>query len=173
MTLLNKAASVQNQGNNRQQSIGYASVAQPTVTFGRDEKSHTQYLDIIKNIFRDESENMIYSYECNNYHWVVTDFYININNSDRKLNKKFSNKKTEAFIKGSAYFIAYIKDIIKYLISQNMHTYNFEKNVYGSVKDLAKDFKKLIYDEFDQDLKKDLIKYESERKNENVIYKNI
>ncbi|VEV56464.1 fam-d protein [Plasmodium vinckei vinckei] len=161
-----KAASVQNQGNNRQQSIGYASVAQPTVTFGRDEKSHTQYLDIIKNIVRDESENMIYSYECNNYHWVVTDFYININNSDRKLNKKFSNKKIEAFIKGSAYFIAYIKDNIQYFLSKYIHKYNFEKNVYDNLKELVKDLKKLIYDEFDQDLKKDLIKYESERKNE-------
>ncbi|EUD72907.1 hypothetical protein YYG_01907 [Plasmodium vinckei petteri] len=161
-----KAAIFQNANNNSPKPVGYISVAQPTVTFNHDEKSHTEYLDIISNIVRDESENIIYAYKGGNYHWVITDFYIYINNSDRSLNKKFSNKKIEGLIKGSAYFIAYIKDIIIYFVKQNMHTYNFQSDYYDIVKKFAKKLKAFIYDEFDHDLKKDLIKYEIGRENE-------
>ncbi|CAD2091802.1 fam-d protein [Plasmodium vinckei brucechwatti] len=161
-----KAASFQDENHNSSKPLAYASVAQPIVKFERNEKSHTEYLDIIKNIFREESENMLYSYPCNNYHWIITDFYIYINNSDRSLNKKFSNKKIEGLIKGSAYFIAYIKDIIIYFISKYIHKYNFKKRFYDDLNILVKDLKKLIYDEFDDDLKHDLIKYERGRENE-------
>ncbi|CAD2091840.1 fam-d protein [Plasmodium vinckei lentum] len=161
-----KAASFQDENNNSPKPVGYISVAQPTVTFNHDEKSHTEYLDIISNIVRDESENIIYAYNGGSYHWIITDFYIYINNSDRSLNKKFSNKKIEGLIKGSAYFIAYIKDIIIYFVKQNMHTYNFQNDHYDKVKKFTKNLKAFIYDEFDQDLKKDLIKYESGRENE-------
>ncbi|CAD2091811.1 fam-d protein [Plasmodium vinckei brucechwatti] len=161
-----KAASFQDENHNSSKPLAYASVAQPIVKFERNEKSHTEYLDIIKNIFHEESKNILYSYQCNNYHWIITDFYIYINNSDRSLNRKFSNKKIEGFIKGSAYFIAYIKDIIGYFISEYMHKYDFENNYYEDSKKLAKNLKALIYDEFDQDLKNDIIKYESGRENE-------
>ncbi|CAD2091880.1 fam-d protein [Plasmodium vinckei lentum] len=161
-----KAATLQDENSNSPQSIAYASIAQPIIKFERDEKSHTEYLNVIKNIFREDSENMIYSYQCNNYHWIITDFYININNSDRNLNRKFSNKKIEGLIKGSAYFIAYIKDIIKYFVSKYIHKYNFNERFYDDLNKLVKDLKTLIYDEFDQDLKQNLIKYESGRENE-------
>ncbi|CAD2104352.1 fam-d protein [Plasmodium vinckei] len=161
-----KAASFQDANNNSPKPIGYISVAQPNVTFDHDEKSHTEYLDIIKNIFREESENILYSHQCNNYHWIITDFNIYIDNSSQNLKKKFSNKKIEGLIKGSAYFIAYIKDIIIYFVKQNMHTYNFQSDYYNIVKKFAKNLKAFIYDEFDHDLKKDLIKYEIGRENE-------
>ncbi|SCM22300.1 fam-d protein [Plasmodium chabaudi chabaudi] len=161
-----KAATFQDENNNNPHSIAYVSVAQPIVTFSHDDKNHTEYLDIINNIFHDESENIIYAYECNNHHWVITEFDISIDNSSRSLKKKLSNKKIEGFIKGSAYFIAYIKDNIKYLISQHMNKYDFERNYYDDLKLLSKDLKALIYDEFDRDLKKDLIKYETGPENE-------
>ncbi|CAD2104462.1 hypothetical protein YYG_01913 [Plasmodium vinckei petteri] len=161
-----KAATFQDENNNSSKPIAYASVAQPTVIFERDEKSHTEYLNIIQNIFREESENILYSHQRNNYHWIITDFHIYINNSERNLYRKFSNKKIEGFIKGSAYFIAYIKDMIKHLISHHMHKYNFENKYIPHSRRLSKKLKSLIYDEFDEDLKKDLIKYESGRENE-------
>ncbi|CAD2091877.1 fam-d protein [Plasmodium vinckei lentum] len=161
-----KAATFQDENNNSPKPIAYASVAQPTVKFERDEKSHTEYFDIIKNIFRDESENILYSHHCNNYHWIITEFYIFINNYDRSLSRKLSNKKTEGFIKGSAYFIAYIKDMIKHFISHHMHKYDFENKYIEHSRMLSKKLKSLIYDEFDEDLKRDLIKYESGRENE-------
>ncbi|SCL87502.1 Protein of unknown function (DUF3271), putative [Plasmodium chabaudi adami] len=160
-----KAATFHDTNDNNPKQIAYISVAQPIVTFKHNEQNHTEYLDIINNIFRDESENIKYAYKGSNYHWVITDFDISIDNSSRSLNKKFSQKGIEGLIKGSAYFIAYIKDIIKYLISQHLHKYNFHNN-YNEVKRLAKDLKALIYDEFDHDLKQDLIKYETGPENE-------
>ncbi|SCL93170.1 fam-d protein [Plasmodium chabaudi adami] len=161
-----KAAAFQDANDNNPHSIAYASVAQPIVIFERRDKNHTEYLDIINNIFRDESENIKYAYQCNDHHWVITDFDIYIDNSSRSLKKKLSEKGKEGFIKGSAYFIAYIKDNIIYLISQHMHKYDFERNYYNDLKLLAKDLKVLIYDEFDHDLKNDLIKYERGPENE-------
>ncbi|SCM21226.1 fam-d protein [Plasmodium chabaudi adami] len=161
-----KASIFHDENDSRPQSIAYASVAQPIVTFSHDDKNHTEYLDIINNIFRDESENIIYAYQSNKCHWIITDFNISIDNSSRSLNKKFSNKKIEGFIKGSAYFIAYIKDNIKYLISQHMHKYDFENKFYEDSRRLAKKLKVLIYDEFDHDLKNDIIKYERGPANE-------
>ncbi|SCM21205.1 Protein of unknown function (DUF3271), putative, partial [Plasmodium chabaudi adami] len=87
-------------------------------------------------------------------------------NSSRSLKKKLSKKGQEGLIRGSAYFIAYIKDIIKYLISQHMHKYDFEENFCANIWKLTKDLKGLIYDEFDQKLKQDLIKYERGPENE-------
>ncbi|VTZ68870.1 fam-d protein [Plasmodium chabaudi chabaudi] len=161
-----KGATFQDENNNSPQPIAYASVAQPIVTFKHNDKNHTEYLDIINNIFRDESKNIKYAYQFNNHHWIITDFDISIDNSDRNLKRKLSNKKIEGFIKGSAYFIAYIKDNIIYLISQHMHKYDFEKKFYEDSKKLAKKLKVLIYDEFDYDLKQDLIKYERGPENE-------
>ncbi|VTZ68863.1 fam-d protein [Plasmodium chabaudi chabaudi] len=161
-----KAASFQDANNNTPKPVGYISVVQPTVTFEHDEKNHTEYLDIINNIVREESQNIKYGYKNGNYHWVITDFDISINNSDRNLKRKLSNKKIEGLIKGSAYFIAYIKDNIIYLISQYIHKYNFETRFLEGLNELSKDLKTLIYDEFDRDLKQDLIKYEIGPENE-------
>ncbi|SCM21212.1 fam-d protein [Plasmodium chabaudi adami] len=161
-----KAASFQDENNNSPKPIGYISVAQPTVTFEHDEKNHTEYLDIISNIVREESKNIKYGYKTGNYHWIITDFDISINNFDRNLKRKLSNKKIEGLIKGSAYFIAYIKDNIIYLISKHMHKYNFETRFLECLNELCKNLKTLIYDEFDKDLKNDLIKYETGPENE-------
>ncbi|CAD2104348.1 fam-d protein [Plasmodium vinckei] len=161
-----KAATFQDENSNSPKPIGYISVAQPTVRFSYAEKDHDEYLDVINNIFREKSEHMLYSYQCNNYHWIITDFCVYMNNSSRSLNKKFSNKKIKGLIKGSAYLIAYIKDNIIYFVKQNMHKYNFESNYDDDLEKLAKDLKALIYDEFDHNLKQDLIKYERGRENE-------
>ncbi|VTZ68862.1 fam-d protein [Plasmodium chabaudi chabaudi] len=161
-----KAATFQDANDNNPQSIAYASVAQPIVTFEHDEQNHTEYLDIINNIFHDKSENIKYAYQCNDHHWVITDFDISIDNSSRNLKRKLSEKGKEGLINGSTYFIAYIKDIIKYLISQHMHKYDFENYYHEDLKILSKDLKVLIYDEFDQVLKNDLIKYETGSENE-------
>ncbi|CAD2091799.1 fam-d protein [Plasmodium vinckei brucechwatti] len=161
-----KAASFQDANNNSPKPIGYISVAQPTVRFKYHEKNHDEYLDIINNIFHEDSENIKYGYRDGAYHWIITGFDISIDNSSRNLKKKFSNKKIEGLIKGSAYFIAYIKDNIIYLVSQYLHKYDFESNYDDNLKKLANDLKALIYDEFDDDLKYDLIKYERGQENE-------
>ncbi|VTZ68858.1 fam-d protein [Plasmodium chabaudi chabaudi] len=155
-----KAATFQGANNRRPQLIRYISVAQPTATFSHCEKRDNKYLYIINNIVHDESENIKYAYEGSKYHWIITDFDISIDNSSRLLKKKLSKKGHEGLIKGSEYFIAYIKDNIKYLVSQYMHKYNFKKRPYATIRKLTKDLKAMIYDEFDKKLKLDLIKYE-------------
>ncbi|EUD72916.1 hypothetical protein YYG_01916 [Plasmodium vinckei petteri] len=49
-----------------------------------------------------------------------------------------------------------------------MHKSDFENNYDGNLKKLANDLKALIYDEFDKDFKKDLIKYEREPEYKNL-----
>ncbi|VTZ68872.1 fam-d protein [Plasmodium chabaudi chabaudi] len=160
-----KSATLQDANNNSPKPIGYVSVTHPTAKFTHRETIYTEYLDIINNIFRDESKNLKYEYQGGNCHWVITDFDVSLNNSSQSLKAKFYKKGKAGLIKGSAYFIAYIKDNIKSLISQHLHKYDFHSN-YHEVKTLAKDLKGLIYDEFDQNLKQDLIKYETGLTNE-------
>ncbi|SCN60522.1 Protein of unknown function (DUF3271), putative [Plasmodium chabaudi adami] len=170
-----KAATLQDANNSRPQSVGYASVVRPTVIFSHEGPNHTEYLDIINNTFRDKSENMKYEYQGSKYHCVITDFCVSLNNSSKSLKKKFSKslkekickKGKEELIKGSAYFIAYIQDNIKCLISQHLHKYDFHSN-YNEVKTLANDLKALIYDGFDNNFKNNLIKYETEPEDEKL-----
>ncbi|CAD2091828.1 fam-d protein [Plasmodium vinckei lentum] len=161
-----KATSFQDANNSGPQSVGYVSVAQPIIAFEHVETSHIPYINIINDTVRNGSENMKYPYEGGKYHWVVTDFVIFIDNSSQSLKTKLSEDDKEGLIKGSAYFIAYIKDMIKYLVSQHMHKYDFEENTCVNMRKLIKDLNDLIYDKIDKKLKQDLIKYEREPENE-------
>ncbi|CAD2104422.1 fam-d protein [Plasmodium vinckei petteri] len=161
-----KAATLQDANNNSPRPIGYLSVAQPIVAFEHVETSHIPYIDIINDTARNGSEDMKYAYEGDKYHCVITEFVIYIDNSSQSLKKKLSENDKEGLIKGSGYFIVYIRDNIKYLASQYMHKYNFKKKPYCIIRKLAKCLKGLIYDQFDNDLKQDLIKYERGPENE-------
>ncbi|CAD2104410.1 fam-d protein [Plasmodium vinckei petteri] len=161
-----KAATLQDANNSRPQSVGYLSVAQPIVAFEHVETSHIPYIDIIKDIARNGLGDMKYAYEGGKYHCVITDFGIYIDNSSQSLKKKLSENDKEGLIKGSAYFIVYIRDNIKYLASQYMHKYNFKTKSCYVIRELVKCLKHLIYDKFDHDLEQDLIKYERGPENE-------
>ncbi|CAD2091837.1 fam-d protein [Plasmodium vinckei lentum] len=161
-----KAATLQDANNSRPQSVGYVSVAQPFIAFEHPETSHIPYIGIINDTVRNGSENMKYTYEGGKYHWVITDFDIFIDNSSQSLKKKLSENDKEGLIKGSGYFIVYIRDNIKHLASQYMHKYDLKENFCDDIWELTKDLKVLIYDEFDKDLKQDLIKYERGPENE-------
>ncbi|VTZ68859.1 fam-d protein [Plasmodium chabaudi chabaudi] len=161
-----KAATFQDENNNNHKPIAYASVAQPTIAFEHVEKNHVPYLQIVHDTVRDGSKNIKYTYEGGNYHCIITDFDIYIDNSSQSLKIKLTENGKEGLIKGSSYFIAYIKDIIKYLISQHMHKYDFEEKFCANIWKLTKDLKDLIYDKFNQKLEQDLIKYETGPENE-------
>ncbi|VTZ68864.1 fam-d protein [Plasmodium chabaudi chabaudi] len=160
-----KAATLQDANNNSTKLIAYNPVDHPTVTFEHDEKEHIQHLDIINCILNYESENTKYAYQCNNYHWVITDFDISINNSTRCFKKKIFYNKKEGLIKGTSHFISYIKEKIKCLVTQHIHKYDFENNYDDNLKKLANDLKALIYDKFDYDLRQGLICSEGETAN--------
>ncbi|CAD2104336.1 fam-d protein [Plasmodium vinckei] len=161
-----RAATLQDANNSRPQSIAYASVAQPIIAFEHVEKSHIPYIVIISDTTRKGSEDMKYAYEGGKYHCVITEFVIYIDNSSQSLKKKLSENDKEGLIKGSGYFIVYIRDNIKHLVSQYMHKYELKKNFCADLWELTKDLKALIYDEFDKNLKQDLIKYERGPENE-------
>ncbi|CAD2091793.1 fam-d protein [Plasmodium vinckei brucechwatti] len=161
-----KAASFQDANNNSPKPVGYVSVTQPTVLFEHVETSHIPYIAIINDIVRDEAKDIKYPYEDGKYHCIITYFDIYIDNSDQSLKKILSENDKEGLIKGSAYFIAYIKDMIKHLILHHMHKYDFEKNTCDNMRKLIKDLNDLIYDEIDNKLKQDLIKYERRPENE-------
>ncbi|CAD2091819.1 fam-d protein [Plasmodium vinckei lentum] len=161
-----KAATFQDENNNSSKPIACISVARPTVLFEHVETSHIPYIDIINDIIRDETENIKYAFKGICCHWVITDFNIYIDNSSQSLKTKLSEDDKEGLIKGLAYFIAYIKDNIKYLVSQHMYKYDLKKRPRPTIVRLTKDLKALIYDQFDHDLEQDLIKYERGPENE-------
>ncbi|CAD2091861.1 fam-d protein [Plasmodium vinckei lentum] len=160
-----KAATFQDANNKSLKPTGCISVAQPTVIFEHDEKEHMQHLDIINYILNYESENTKHAYQGNNYHWVITDFDISINNSTQCFKKRFFYNKKEGLIKGTTHFISYIKEKIKCLVTQHICKYDFESNHGASLKKLANDLKGLIYDQFDNDLRRGLICSEGETAN--------
>ncbi|CAD2104446.1 fam-d protein [Plasmodium vinckei petteri] len=145
-----KAATFQDENSNSPKPVGYISVAQPTVTLHDCNKEYFKYLEIINCILRYEPENTNYAYQGNNYHWVITDFDISINNSVRNFNDYFFYNKP-AMIRGTAHFISYIKENIKCLATQHISKYDFEKNCDNNLNKLASDLKALIYDKFDKD----------------------
>ncbi|CAD2091823.1 fam-d protein [Plasmodium vinckei brucechwatti] len=163
-----KGATIQSANNSSPKLIARNPVAQPTATFTNDKQKYFPYLDAINDIFRDESENTKYTFQGGNYRWVITDFDISINNSSQFLKKSFSNLKIKGLIKGTTYFISYIKEKIKYLASQHMHKYDFENNYDDNLKKLSNDLKALIYDKFDNNFKNNLIKYEREPKDKKL-----
>ncbi|VEV56463.1 fam-d protein, fragment [Plasmodium vinckei vinckei] len=82
-----KAAIFQDANNISPKTIGYISVPQPTVTFEHDETKYVRPLDTINYILSYESENIKYPYKGNNYHWIITNFDISLNNSSRCFKK--------------------------------------------------------------------------------------
>ncbi|WBY57313.1 fam-d protein [Plasmodium yoelii yoelii] len=150
------------------QPIAYISLAQPTVVFAYDKKKHTKYLDLINSVLNEQSKNTIYEFEGGNYHWVITNFGISIDNSSLRLKLYFSEKEIDALKFGTKYFISYLRDNIKYLFSRYMDKYDFEKNYGGDLKKLAEDLKALIYDRLNHNFKYNLIKREKKTKDEKV-----
>ncbi|CAD2104470.1 hypothetical protein YYG_01914 [Plasmodium vinckei petteri] len=142
-----KAASFQDANNNSPKPIAYASVAHPIVKLHEYKKDNREYLDVIDHILSYESENTNYAYQGNNYHWIITNFDISINNHTYE----FYNNKGRVMISSTIHFISYIKENIKCLATQHMCKYNFENNHDDSLKNLANDLKALIYDKFDKD----------------------
>ncbi|CAD2091889.1 fam-d protein [Plasmodium vinckei lentum] len=163
-----KAATFQDANNNSPQSIGYVLIGKPFVKLS---KYNTRYYQCIKEISKfsfEQSENIKYPNEGSDYHWVITDLDISIDNSSPYLNRSISKNRVEELKMGTNYFINYIKENIKQLFSLNMHKYDFENNHDGSLKNLANDLKALIYDKFDAKFEQDLIKYENEPKNKRL-----
>ncbi|CAD2091871.1 fam-d protein [Plasmodium vinckei lentum] len=157
-----KAATFQNANNNSPKPIGFISVPQPMAIFPKYNEDIVQYLDKINDTLYEQSEDIKYAYEGSNYHWVITDFDISIDNSSPYLNKSISKNRLEALQTGTRYFITYINANIKHLFSRCMHKYDFEKNYDDNLNIFAKDLKALIYDPFDKGFKDGLIKYENE-----------
>lgn len=154
-----KAASFLDVNNTNPKLIAYDVISEPNATFVNDNKRHYTYLNLINDIFRDQSKNTKYAYEGGNYHLAIIDFDISIDNSNRLLKKFFSEKRIEALKLGTIYFISYIKNKIKHLISRYMYKYDFEKNYATDLMNLADDLKTLIYDRFVYEFTHDLIKF--------------
>ncbi|VTZ68873.1 fam-d protein [Plasmodium chabaudi chabaudi] len=148
-----KAATFQDANNNNPQPIAYASVAHPNIKLYKFEKEYREYLDTIDYILNYESENTNYAYQGDNYHWVITDFDMLINNNTRNFYDIFISNKARVIINSTIHFISYIKESIKCLVTQHMKKYDFENNYDDNLKKLANDLKGLIYDKFDNDSK--------------------
>ncbi|SCN60530.1 fam-d protein [Plasmodium chabaudi adami] len=163
-----KAATFQDANNNSPKLTGYISVAYPFATLSKFNESYIQCLNEINKFLCEQSENIKYAYEGTNYHLVITDFDISIDNSSPYLSRTISKNRTEALKIGTNYFINYIKDNIKHLFSRYMHKYDFENNYGDNLNILANDLKKLMYEQFDMKFEQDLIKYENEPKNKRL-----
>ncbi|CAD2091849.1 fam-d protein [Plasmodium vinckei lentum] len=144
------AATFQDATNSSPKPVGYISVPQPFFKLNNYDEKNFEYLEIIDYILRHEPENTNYAYQGNNYHWVITDFDISINNSAQHFNDHIVLNKPEV-IKGTAYFISYIKENIKCLVTQHICKYDFKDKYDDNLKNLANDLKGLIYDKFDKD----------------------
>ncbi|CAD2091831.1 fam-d protein [Plasmodium vinckei lentum] len=159
-----KAASFQGTNNSSPKSVGLISVDLPVATFSKYNPSDHDCLDDINKALHEHSEDMKYTYEGSNYHWVITEYVISIDNSSPYLSKSVSKNKTEELQIGACYFMTYINANIKHLFSQYMHKYDFEKNYDDNLNIFAKNLKTLMYDPFDKNFKDGLIKYENEPK---------
>ncbi|CAD2091864.1 fam-d protein [Plasmodium vinckei lentum] len=163
-----KATIFQDANNSSPQPIGYVLIGKPFVTLSKYNTRYYQCINEISNFSFEQSENIKYPNEGGDYHWVITDLDISIDNSSPYLNRSISKNRVEELKIGTNYFITYIKENIKCLVSQYMHKYDFENNHDGSLKNLANDLKGLIYDKFDAKFEQDLIKYENEPKNKRL-----
>ncbi|SCN60536.1 fam-d protein [Plasmodium chabaudi chabaudi] len=163
-----KAASFQRASSSNPKSIGLISVNQPIVTVTKYSPNYHQILDEINKFLREQSEDIKCAYEGTNYHWVISNFVITINNSSPYLSKSIPKNKTEELQIGSSYFITYINANINHLFSKYMHKYDFESNYDENLNVLANDLKTLIYDPFDKNFKGGLIKYTNEPENKKL-----
>ncbi|CAD2104381.1 fam-d protein [Plasmodium vinckei] len=163
-----KAATFHDANNNSSQSIGYVLIGKPFVKLSTYNPSHYQCIKEISNFSFEQSENIKYPNEGGDYHWVITDLDISIDNSSPYLNRSISKNRIEELKIGTNYFITYIKESIKYFVSRHMHKYDFENNYGDNLNRLANDLKCLIYEQFDAKFEHDLIKYENEPKNKRL-----
>ncbi|SCL93140.1 fam-d protein [Plasmodium chabaudi adami] len=156
-----KAASFQSASSSSPKSIGLVSLNSPLARFSKFNQKYIPCLEEI-NKFLHDPEITKYRYEGSNYHCVITDYRISIDNTSPNLSKSISKNKTEELKIGSSYFITYINANINHLFSKYMHKYDFESNYDDNLNIFAKDLKALIYDPFDNNFKGNLIKYENE-----------
>ncbi|CAD2091829.1 fam-d protein [Plasmodium vinckei brucechwatti] len=163
-----KAANFQSEDPNNSQLISYDSVAQPTAILECENKKHYKYLDLINDVLGEQSTNVKYAYEGSDYHMVLTDFDISIDNDSHYVKKYFCKKLTEAIKIGTKFFIAYLKGELRYIYSRYMYKYDFENNYAVDLMDFAHDLKALIYDKFPYNYKHDLIKFRQEPENEKL-----
>ncbi|CAD2091898.1 fam-d protein [Plasmodium vinckei lentum] len=163
-----KAASFQSGNPNKSQLISYDSVAQPTVILECENKKHYKYLDLINDVLGKQSTNIKYAYDGGNYHMVLTGFDISIDNEAHYVKKFFCKKRTEAIQTGTKFFIAYLKNELRYISSRYMYKYDFENNYAVDLMDFAHDLKALIYDKFTYEYKHNLIKFRHEPENEKL-----
>ncbi|CAD2091808.1 fam-d protein [Plasmodium vinckei brucechwatti] len=163
-----KAATFQDANNNSPKTIGYVSVDKPFVSLSKYNPSYYQCMHKINRFLFEQSEDMKYAYEGSNYHWVIKDFLIYIDNSSPYLNRSVSKNRIEELQTSIRYFVTYIKENIKYFVSRHIHKYDFENNYGDNLNKLVEDLKDLIYDKFDTKYEQDLIKYENEPKNKRL-----
>ncbi|VTZ68878.1 fam-d protein [Plasmodium chabaudi chabaudi] len=157
-----KAASYQSGNPNKPQLISYDSVAHPTALFEYPETKHYKYLDLINDVLSKQSENTRYAFEGGNYHMVLTDFDISIDNEPHYVNEHFSKKGTEIIKEGTAFFIAYLKEKLKYISSHYMYKYDFENNYASDLMEFAHDLKAIVYDRFAYEYKHNFVKFRHE-----------
>ncbi|SCN60515.1 fam-d protein [Plasmodium chabaudi chabaudi] len=159
-----KAASFQSaSSSSNPKSIGLVSVYPPFAKFSKFNQKYIPCLDEINKFLRDP-EITKYRYEGSNYHWIITDYRISIDNASPYLSKSISKNKTEELKIGASYFMTYINANINHLFSKYMHKYDFESSYDDNLNIFAKDLKTLIYDSFEKNFKEDLIRYENEPK---------
>ncbi|ETB57667.1 hypothetical protein YYC_04504 [Plasmodium yoelii 17X] len=153
-----KSASFQD-GNNANRTIAYISLAKPTAIFAHDKQEHIHYLDLINSVLNEQSKNTIYEFEGGNYHWIITNFDIYIDNSNMLLKRFFFENKIEALKIGTRHFISYIKERIKFLISRYIYKYDFEKNYATDLINLAEDLKPPTSNRFIYEFINNLIRF--------------
>ncbi|KEG02225.1 fam-d protein [Plasmodium vinckei vinckei] len=163
-----KTASFQGTYSSIPKLVAYNPVIQPTVIFTNDKEKDTPYLDAINDVLRYESKKSEYAFQGGNYHWVITAFDISINNDSRSVNKYFSKKEIETIQAGTIFFVDYVNDKFRDVISRYMYKYDFENNYSTDLMNFANKLKVSVYDKFENDLAYCLIKYEREPKDEKV-----
>ncbi|CAD2091895.1 fam-d protein [Plasmodium vinckei lentum] len=163
-----KGATFQSANHSSPKLIAYNPITQPTATFTDHKERDTPYLDAINDAFRDESEKTKYAFQGGNYHWVITDFDISIDNDCRSVKKYFSKNEIETIQAGTVFFIAYVKEKFKDVVSRYMYKYDFESNYPTDLMDFSHKLKTSVYDRFEYELTHCLIKYEKEPKDEKL-----
>ncbi|EAA16920.1 hypothetical protein [Plasmodium yoelii yoelii] len=154
-----KGASFRDANHNIPEPIAYISLAKPTAVFAYDKKKHIKYLDLINSILSEQSTNKKYKFAGGNYHWIIIDINISIDNSSLLLKHFFSENKIEAFKLGTRHFISYIEERIKFLISRYIYKYDFEKNYATDLINLAEDLKPPTSNRFIYEFINNLIRF--------------
>ncbi|CAD2091826.1 fam-d protein [Plasmodium vinckei brucechwatti] len=163
-----KGATFQNANNSSTKLIAYNPISQPTATFTNHKEKYTPYLNAINDALSNESEKTKYAFHGGNYHWVITDFDIYIDNDCRSVKKYFSKKEIETIQAGTIFFIDYVKGKFKDVVSRYMYKYDFEHNYPTDLMKFVHKLKASVYDRFEYELAHCLIKYEKEPNDVNL-----